>query len=293
MSLRPKLVNYEETWPDFLAKLQNMFQQGSLSKESGLRMYEQVHAMCTARPKPHTETLFNDLALYLAHCSTEACKRILEHDDVVSAYVSEWKRYKLATTATNMTCDYLNRLIVKDSLQTIGDLKLKRQTVESLAFLLWKDRVIANIKFEHGDKLMFQILELFEKDRREDLIPGQALATAVLSLVELNRYNTQRLQMYIELFEKPYLVQTMSHYTRESNQAAETLSVSQFMHEAMRILEQEVDRNRKYCDKSTFDKAIQTVEAAFIERHQKRIHDEFEAMVRQYRTRGIAIALND
>jgi hypothetical protein len=288
MSLRPKIVNYDETWADFHAKLQTMFQHGSLSKESGVRMYEQVHSMCTARPKPHTEPLFVDLAHYLADCSTEACKRILQHDDVVSAYVYEWQRYKMATTATNMTCDYLNRLIVKstDVKQTLGDLKLKRQTVESVAYLLWKDRVVANIQFEHGDKLIFQILELFEKDRLEDLIPGNALALAVESLVDVNRYTPQRLQMYMDLFEKPYLEQTMDYYTRKSNEAAEELSVSEFMNVAMRVLQDEVERNRKFCHKSTFDKALKIVEIAFIERHQKRIHDEFEDMVRDRRARG-------
>ena len=67
----------------------------------------------------------------------------MDHDDVVSAYVREWKHYSLAAGYSSMICDYLNKILVsntRDKARSIVDRKMtvqggnyRRQTVQEVS----------------------------------------------------------------------------------------------------------------------------------------------------------------
>lgn len=64
------------------------------------------------------------------------------------------------------------------------------------------------------------------------------------------------MQLYIEEFERPYLGETRAFYAAESAKLISSSTVSRFMTKANARLVEEVDRSRKICDKSSFDKVI-------------------------------------
>lgn len=67
-------------------------------------------------------------------------QRMIPHDDLVTVYAREWESFRLASEAANYTCEYLNRMILKTrdrhAKATIGDSKLRRQSVEAVRVAL-------------------------------------------------------------------------------------------------------------------------------------------------------------
>ncbi|CAG8824242.1 34725_t:CDS:2, partial [Racocetra persica] len=194
-SLHSKRIVFDRTFPDFKQDLERLFNFTGLDPVSGMNISllvkRLVYDMCTSYPKPHTKKLFNSIAEFLTQYTTKIRMSILDHDDVVSAYVREWEHYRVASDASSKICEYLNRLIMKkdpkdrsgmDRNRLVEDGKYRRQTVHALAYLIWKERIIDDIRLKHSDRFMYQIFELIRRDRDgKDTVPN-VVADAINSL---------------------------------------------------------------------------------------------------------------
>ncbi|KAJ3085451.1 Cullin-2 [Quaeritorhiza haematococci] len=268
MSLRPKKIDFAAVFGQFKSELTNMYNFSNV-RISGIDMFQMVYDMCTAHPKPHTELLFNSIADFLAEHATNIEQKILQHDDIVSAYAHEWEKYKTASTYANIICEYLNRMLVK--LEPPYRMKRgpqdgrsrsrqQRQSIEALAFYIWKERILHNIKVHHANRLVYQLMQIVRRDRDGETVPHEVVRKAMDSFVVLNRHSPQPLQLYIEEFETPYLENTVQYYEKESSEVISSVSVSSYMKKVIKVFENE-----------------------YIAAHQKRIHGEFEEMVAKER----------
>ncbi|CAB4428705.1 unnamed protein product [Rhizophagus irregularis] len=298
MSLRSKRVVFEKVFAEFRQDLEKMFNFSGLDRVSGMKMYQLVYDMCTAAPRPHTEKLFNAIADFLNDYTIQIRESILDHDDVVSAYAREWKHYSLAAGYSSMMCEYLNKLLVNgtkdnksrgmvDKKTTVQGGNYRRQTVQALAYNIWKKQIVYTIKEKNSDRFMRQIFELIRRDRDgEDKVPD-IVSDAIMSLVELTEHP---LSLYIEEFEKPYLVHTRRYYERESATVIANASISEYMKKASQRLDEEVTRNSKYCHKSSHDTVIKECETQYVAAHQTRIQGEFGAMISNERYEDCTMA---
>ncbi|CAG8591155.1 13153_t:CDS:10, partial [Acaulospora colombiana] len=260
--------------------------------------------MCTSS-KSYNTKLFNSIADFLTLHTIEIRKSILDHDDVVSSYAREFANYKIASESSSIICEYLNRLLLKnkndDKRQTVGDSRYKRQTIHALtfskpisklAYLIWKERVVYDIKHNHSDRLMYQIFESIRRDRDgEEQVPD-VVAEVIRSFVELNFLTENPLKLYVEEFEEPYLEKTRQYYERESALVIANGNISQYMKSACKRLEQEVARNKKYCNESSHSTIIKECETQYVAVHQSRIHSEFESMISNERFEDCTMAYN-
>ncbi|RIB08915.1 Cullin [Gigaspora rosea] len=300
MSLRPKRIVFDRTFPEFKQDLERLFNFTGLDQVSGMNMYQLVYDMCTSSPKPHTNKLFNAIAEFLTQYTIKIRRSILDHDDVVSAYAREWEHYRIASDVSSKICDYLNKLIMKehnkgrigtDRNHPVEDGKYGRQTIHALAYLIWKERIIDDIRLKHSDRFMYQIFELIKRDRDgKDTVPN-VVADAINSLVELNTLtDNKQLHLYNEVFEKPYLEKTRQYYARESAEVISNDNISQYMKKANERLEQEKARNVKYCHIDSHNIIIRECETQYVAVHQSRIHGEFEAMISNERDEDCTMA---
>ncbi|CAG8608507.1 6088_t:CDS:10, partial [Dentiscutata heterogama] len=150
MSLRPKRIVFDRTFPEFKQDLERLFNFTGLDQVSGMNMYQSlpnkrlVYDMCTSSPKPHTNKLFNAIADFLTQYTIKIRRSILDHDDVVSAYAREWEHYRVASDVSSKICDYLNKLILRskdpkgrsgaDRHHPVEDGKYRRQTIHAVVF---------------------------------------------------------------------------------------------------------------------------------------------------------------
>lgn len=98
-----------------------------------------------------------------------------------------------------------------------------------LALSIWKKNIFLYIRDHYNNRLIYQIFEYIRRDRDGFDAPYSALKTSVTSLVQLNSLTDQPLHLYIEEFERPYLVHTKRYYESEAAQEIANVSISQFM----------------------------------------------------------------
>ncbi|KAI8811084.1 Cullin [Cladochytrium replicatum] len=279
MSLRPKSINFDHVWAILSEDLRNMFNLTG-KRVSGADMYQQVYDLCVAFPKPHTDTLFCALGDFFGEQTTEISRRILANENVVMAYAEEWNKYRTAAGYTDLICQYLNNLLARSPVsKNIG--RYKRQSVESLAYALWKEKVLLEFKSNQGNKIVRQLLDSVKQHRDGEEIPGLQVHTVIDSFVELNRRTDKPLLLYITEFEKPYILYTKRYYEFESSLAISELDISNFMKKADKRLTEEMERCVAYCHSSSHEKIIKECESLYIAAHQNRINSQFEEMISQ------------
>ncbi|RUP51075.1 hypothetical protein BC936DRAFT_150004 [Jimgerdemannia flammicorona] len=299
MSLRRKRINFDSSFSSFRNHLHSLFSFSGLDKVSGINIL--VYDMCTANPKPFTEQLFTGIADYLEEYTSDIRQSILEHDDIVTAYARAFEKYFLAADCASKICDYLNRLLLKskesnvapaDKRQIVGEGRYRRQTIQALAMLIWRDRVVHHIRNSDLNRLLYQVFEFIRRDRDGEDIRSDVVSAVVGSLVQLNSLTDQPLQLYIEEFERPYLIHTKRYYQREAARVVADASISEYMTQATHRLAQEVARNHRYCHLTSHMPVIKEFEAQYITAYQGRIHFDFESLVDNEHYEDCAMAYN-
>lgn len=158
-------------------------------------------------------------------------------------------------------------------------------TIEALAYLLWKDRVIYEIKIHHSNRLVYQLMEYLRRDRdgAAKEFNTDSVAVVIQSFVELNQYTDAPYQLYIEEFEKSYLENTRVYYETESATLIGSATISVFMDRALQRLHDESGFCSRYLDSNTHEKSIKEVEKCYITMHHQRLVNEFQTMVSESR----------
>jgi len=131
---------------------------------------------------------------------------MLTHDDIVTAYARAFERFALAAEYMSRGCCYLDRINTSSyasgrntSANHSG--KYRKQNVEALALLLWKSNVLFTIRDRYQNKLFYQVFEWIRQDRDGDDAPHSTIKSVVTSLVQVNSFTEQPLQLYIEELE--------------------------------------------------------------------------------------------
>lgn len=216
---------------------------------------------------------------------------MLTHDDIVTSYARAFERFALAAEYMSRGCCYLDRINTSSYASgrnsgTNHSGKYRKQNVEALALLLWKSNVLFTIRDRYQNKLFYQVFEWIRQDRDGDDAPHSTIKSVVTSLVQVNSFTEQPLQLYIEEFERPYLVHTKRYYEAEAAREIASGSISNFMQKANERLQQEIMRNNQYCHSTSHGRIVKEFEAQYITAYQDRIIDEFEVMLKDERFRG-------
>ncbi|KAI8089896.1 Cullin [Halteromyces radiatus] len=257
--------------------------------------------MCNAIPRPFTDKVFNGMAEYIDKHTTQVCQSILAHDDIVTSYAKAFEQFELAADDVSRSCYYLNRIIApKNSTHAgpdhrpsaISGGKYRKQNIEALALSLWKSNVLFYIRDRCQNRLFYQVFEMIRRDRDEDDALHSTIKTVITSLVNTNTFMEQPLQIYIEEFERPYLVHTKRYYEAEAAREIAAGSISQFMNKASQRLSQEIMRNNQYCHSTSHSRIIKEFEAQYIAAYQHRIVDEFHNMLEKERFDDCTLAYN-
>ncbi|RCH89773.1 hypothetical protein CU098_009343, partial [Rhizopus stolonifer] len=217
------------------------------------------------------------------------CKAMLANDDIVTSYARAFERFALASEYISRGCCYLDRVNTSNYANT-SHIKYKKQNIEALALSLWKSNVLFTIRDRYQNKLFYQVFELIRQDRDGDDSPHSTIKSVVTSLVQVNAFTEQPLQLYIEEFERPYLVHTKRYYEAEAAREIAAGSISHFMQKANERLQQEIMRNNHYCHSTSHSRIVKEFEAQYIAAYQGRIIDEFETMLKEEQFQDCTLA---
>lgn len=187
-------------------------------------------------------------------------------------YVRHWKRYTVGAVFLNHTFDYMNRYWVQ---KERSDGKRHIFDVNTLCLITWKE-----VMFDpNSDLLVKEILEQITSERDGNVIQRGDITTSIKSFVmlgidpqDLKKLN---LNVYIQVFEKPFLKRTEEYYREYSKNFLATHSVTDYIFEAHTIINREEKGMAMYWDDHTKKPLSETLNLVLVKEHIEKLEEDF------------------
>lgn len=208
-------------------------------------------------------------------------------DTLLQRYFNAWSEYSQGIEFLNSLYLYLNQQHIKK--QKLSEAEIVYGNVSSdsqeqmeigeLGLDIWRVYMIESL----GEELVKQILEGIKADRTgTDFTSKNVIHGVIQSFVQVQDYKKKgNLKLYQELFETPMLSASGEYYRSEASVLLQKCTVSQYMEEVIKKLEDENRRAQKFLHISSITKLRKECEERMITDHSDFLYSECKEMVSQ------------
>lgn len=198
--------------------------------------------------------------------------QINSNESFLQFYVRRWKRFTIGAIFLNHAFDYMNRYWVQ---KERSDGKRHIFDVNTLCLMTWKD-----VMFDpNSETLVKEILDQITFERDGNIIQKSNVTAAIKSFVALGidpqDLKKLNLNVYIQVFEKPFLKRTEEYYKQYSADYLTTHSVTEYIFEAREIISREEKGMVMYWDDHTKKPLSETLNSVLITEHADELKAEF------------------
>lgn len=209
------------------------------------------------------------------------------NDTLLQRYFNAWSEYSKGIEFLNSLYLYLNQQHIKK--QKLSEAEIVYGNVSSdsqeqmeigeLGLDIWRVYMIESL----GEELVKQILEGIKADRTgTDFTSKNVIHGVIQSFVQVQDYKKKgNLKLYQELFETPMLSASGEYYRSEASILLQKCTVSQYMEEVIKKLEDENRRAQKFLHISSITKLRKECEERMITDHLDFLYSECKEMVSQ------------
>ncbi|CCF56414.1 hypothetical protein KAFR_0B01150 [Kazachstania africana CBS 2517] len=199
-----------------------------------------------------------------------------DNESFLQFHVRHWRRFTVGAVFLNHTFDYMNRYWVQ---KERSDGKRHIFDVYTLCLMTWKE-----VMFDpNSDILINEILEQITLERDGNIINKSDIITAIKSFVALGidpqDLKKLNLNVYIQVFEKPFLKRTEEYYVEYSQNYLVTHSVTDYIFEAHRIISREEKSMSLYWDDHTRKPLSEALNAVLIRNHIDKLEQDFVTLL--------------
>lgn len=281
--------------------------------------FSDVYSICVAYPEPLADRLYTETKSFLEshvqllkRSSVEANGEDGNNgcgigggsgtgpDSLLFRYYKAWQVYSKGIEYLNHLYLYLNQQHIKK--QKLSDAEMvygnaqndvqEQMEIGELGLEIWKVFMIDHLKTE----LVAQILEAIKTDRMNKDIGGETATVVhgvIQSFVVVQDYKKKgNLSLYQDIFESAMLDASGEYYKAEASKLLQACTVSQYMEEVIKKLEDESRRAQKYLHISSIPKLRKVFEDNMITNHLDFLYSEnFVASERKNDMRHLYILL--
>lgn len=295
MSLKPRVVDFNETWNKLLTTIKAVVMLDHVERATWSDRFSDIYALCVAYPEPLGERLYKETKIFLENHVQQLYKKVLESEEkVLSMYHSYWEDYSKGAEYMDNLYRYLNTQFIKKNKQTEadiqygyggGDINEPLMEIGELALDIWRKLMIEQLQ----TVLLRMLLQEIRNDRcGED--PNQKVIHGVInSFVHVEQYKKKfPLKFYQEIFETPFLEKTGEYYKQEASNLLQESNCSQYMEKVLARLKDEEVRCRKYLHPSSYTKVIHECQQRMVADHLQFLHGECHTIIHQERREDMA-----
>ncbi|XP_067398733.1 cullin-2 isoform X1 [Emydura macquarii macquarii] len=324
MSLKPRVVDFDETWNKLLTTIKAVVMLDYVERATWNDRFSDIYALCVAYPEPLGERLYTETKFFLENHVRHLHQNVLESEEqVLVMYHRYWEEYSKGADYMDCLYRYLNTQFIKKNKLTEADLQYGYGGVDiseplmeigELALDMWRKlmieplqailirmllREIKNPSYTSTRQAECQLLHLclntagsrqdHEFDRcGED--PNQKVIHGVInSFVHVEQYKKKfPLKFYQEIFEYPFLNETGEYYKQEASNLLQESNCSQYMEKVLGRLKDEEMRCRKYLHPSSYVKVIHECQQRMVADHLQFLHAECHNIIRQEKRSDMA-----
>lgn len=307
MSLTPKSVDFNEIWPNLRSTAEAVITLGNVNRSDWSTRFSDVYTLCVAHPEPYADRLYNETKQFLENhvqnmlatrvapdpCSTST---VNGEPDLLQRYYDAWTEYSQGVKYLDNLYSYLNQQHIKkqkisDAEVVYGNLSsdtMEQMEIGELGLDIWHIYMIKNL----SDDLVKHILEDIKADRcgSPEITPNRVkiISGVVHSFVQVRGYKrTGQLKLYQELVEFPLVMASADYYDNEAAKLLKTCTVSQYMEEVIKILEEETKRAKKFLHATSMWRLRKKCEDRFVNRRLDFIYSECKDMVSQEKRKDL------
>jgi len=302
MSLKPKSVDFNSTWADLQETVKGVITLGNVARGTWNDRFSDVYSLCVAYPEPLADRLYSETKKFLEnHVSQELSKvRKAGEKNLLTGYHDSWEQFSRGIDYLHKLYLYLNTQHIKkqklsDAELTYGSLSVEAteqmKEIGELGLHIWKTQMIEPLEKD----LVGQLLEGIKYDRRKEATGGSHFQSdstiygVIQSLVSVEVYKKKgNLDLYEEIFEKPFLLATGEFYREEAAKLLGGGSISQYMEKVITKIEAEDVRSRKFLYPSSYQKVTGECEQRMVGDHLTYLHGECKPMVAGERRTDLA-----
>ncbi|XP_035173856.1 cullin-2 isoform X1 [Oxyura jamaicensis] len=324
MSLKPRVVDFDETWNKLLTTIKAVVMLDYVERATWNDRFSDIYALCVAYPEPLGERLYTETKIFLENHVRHLYKRVLESEEqVLVMYHRYWEEYSKGADYMDCLYRYLNTQFIKKNKLTEADLQYGYGGVDmneplmeigELALDMWRKlmieplqailirmllREIKNPSAPSTRQAEYQLTHFCfnTTGSRQDLEfdrcgedPNQKVIHGVInSFVHVEQYKKKfPLKFYQEIFECPFLNETGEYYKQEASNLLQESNCSQYMEKVLGRLKDEEMRCRKYLHPSSYGKVIHECQQRMVADHLQFLHAECHNIIRQEKRSDMA-----
>ncbi|XP_013929231.1 PREDICTED: cullin-2-like [Thamnophis sirtalis] len=295
MSLKPRVVDFDETWNKLLTTIKAVVMLDYVERATWNDRFSDIYALCVAYPEPLGERLYMETKFFLENHVRHLHKKVLDSEEkILVMYHRNWDEYSKGADYMDCLYRYLNTQFIKKNKLTEADLQYGYGGVDmseplmeigELALDMWKRLMIEPLQAV----LIRMLLREIKNDRcGED--PNQKVIHGVInSFVHVEQYKKKMpLKFYQEIFESPFLNETGEYYKQEASNLMQESNCSQYMGKVLCRLKNEEMRCRKYLHPSSYSKVINECQQRMVADHLQFLHAECHNIIRQEKINDMA-----
>lgn len=292
MSLQPRQVNFDETWTEIKETVKEVITLGNVKRDVWNNRFGDVYAICVAYPQPLADKLYTETKTFLENhvqnlLKTKVATTVRSSDGGDSAdsllfrYFRAWTEYSKGIEYLNYLYMYLNQQHIKK--QKLSDAEMvygnqndtqDQMEIGELGLEIWKTYMIDSLK----DDLVSQILEVIHRDRTTDEVDTKTASVVhdvIQSFVLVEDYKKKgNLNLYQDIFETAILKASGTYYQSEASKLLQVCTVSQYMEEVIKKLDEESRRATKFLHISSIPKLRKVFEDNMITNHLDFLYSE-------------------
>uniref|UniRef100_A0A2K6EUC6 Cullin 2 n=1 Tax=Propithecus coquereli TaxID=379532 RepID=A0A2K6EUC6_PROCO len=250
MSLKPRVVDFDETWNKLLTTIKAVVMLEYVERATWNDRFSDIYALCVAYPEPLGERLYTETKIFLENHVRHLHKRVLESEEqVLVMYHRYWEEYSKGADYMDCLYRYLNTQFIKKNKLTEADLQYGYGGVDMNEPLM----EIGELALDMWRKLMVEPLQTI-------------LIRMLLREIKNRRDRTVGLYSVLKLI---FIQKTQQYFPK-----------------VLGRLKDEEMRCRKYLHPSSYTKVIHECQQRMVADHLQFLHAECHNIIRQEKKNG-------
>lgn len=292
MSLKPKKVDFQETWDVLQETVKGVITLGNVPRSTWNDRFSDVYSLCVAYPEPLADRLYQETRQFLDNHVNALLEKVLlaGESTLLRNYYQAWMEYSQGINYLHRLYLYLNQQHIKK--QKLSDAEIiygnmsadseEQMEIGELGLEIWKRNMMEPLK----SSLVRLLLEGIQADRVGDAasVSPEIIRGVIHSFVGVHEYKKKdNLELYKKMFEAPFLEATGDYYRREASKYLAECNVSQYMEKVTLRLHEESMRSHHFLHYSSYGAVRSRCEEEMVAGHLPFLHSECGAMVSEER----------
>ncbi|GAB1862607.1 Cullin-2 [Camponotus japonicus] len=278
MSLKPKRVDFNQTWHELQETVKGVITLANIPRAIWNDRFSDVYSLCVAYPEPLADRLYDETKRFLVNHVDHLLVQVdsyNDNSDLLTAYHRAWTEYSQGIYYLHSLYLYLNQQHIKK--QKLSEAELIYGASSNRDEECQEQMEIGELGLDIWKKKM--IIPLREK-----------LVSLLLSFVRVEEYKMKgQLNLYQEAFEEPFLKASKEFYMAEALSLLQQLDVTRYMEKVTWRLNQEETRAHKFLHKSSVPKVRACCEEKMVDAQADWLHAEAEIMIKNESKRDLAL----